>query len=262
MPMVGQVLRRARERDGLSLEELSRRTKIKVRLLEAIENNDFAGLPGGIFTRGFLRTYAREVAMDPEAIVGRYLAQSEPIQLFPPVAPEPEPRPGGQAAGPSEGPTRPAANRYRHHLRLVVGLALLTMVSVYFGSFRQPHPAAVEASNVKSAPDVPTAVGTSGSSRDVELTAAEASSLKVDLTPRASCWIAATADGKPALARLMNVEDPYRIEAREEVTLRVGDPGALAIAVNGVPGRPLGQPGMPVTVRITRQNYRDFIVRP
>ncbi|MBI4476045.1 MAG: helix-turn-helix domain-containing protein [Acidobacteria bacterium] len=290
VPMVGLVLRRAREREGLTLEELSRRTKIKVRLLEAIEENDFARLPGGIFTRGFLRNYAREVALDPESVVSRYLAQAEPRELFSPLSvetdTEPEPAPensaqhawlpsfpfellkrqgGGlgraaeaDAAGGHEVSTWPVANRYRS-LSLVAGVFTLVGLSLVFGMWRRSDAPPVTQVSAAATADVPLPVGTVGLG-DVELSAV-VSGLKVDLTPRAPCWIAATADGKPALARLMSAQDPYRIEAQEEVTLRIGDPAALAFAVNGVPGRPLGEPGMPVTVRITRQNYRDFVMR-
>jgi hypothetical protein len=49
------------------------------------------------------------------------------------------------------------------------------------------------------------------------------------------------------------------IEAREEVVLRVGDPAALMFHINEMPGRPLGRAGQPITVRITPQNYHEFV---
>jgi len=45
------------------------------------------------------------------------------------------------------------------------------------------------------------------------------------------------------------------------VTLRAGDAAARAFSVNGAPGRPLGEPGRVVTVRITAENYRAFVAR-
>ena len=72
---VGSELSHARERLVLSLTELASRTKISEATLLAIERNDLKALPGGIYTRGFLRAYAREVGCDPEEIVARYRTQ-------------------------------------------------------------------------------------------------------------------------------------------------------------------------------------------
>jgi cytoskeleton protein RodZ len=69
---VGAALARARESRGISLSDLSARTKLSVPVLRALERNDFDRLPGGIFIRGYLRSYAREVGCDPEHIVAQY----------------------------------------------------------------------------------------------------------------------------------------------------------------------------------------------
>lgn len=66
---VGQKLFAARQRRGLSLDDLSRTTKIPVALLQAIERDDIARLPQGFFTRAFVRTYAAEVGLDPEDVL-------------------------------------------------------------------------------------------------------------------------------------------------------------------------------------------------
>ncbi len=49
------------------------------------------------------------------------------------------------------------------------------------------------------------------------------------------------------------------ITVRDEVMLRVGDPGAFAFTIDGVPGRPVGEAGQPVWVRLDRQNYKTFL---
>ena len=66
---VGQKLFAARQRRGLTLDDLSRTTKIPVALLEAIERDDVARLPHVFFARGFVRTYAIEVGLDPEDLL-------------------------------------------------------------------------------------------------------------------------------------------------------------------------------------------------
>jgi cytoskeletal protein RodZ len=54
---------------GVSLEEISTATKISIRFLQAIENEELSKLPGGIFTRSFVRTYARYLGLDEERVL-------------------------------------------------------------------------------------------------------------------------------------------------------------------------------------------------
>src|SRR4029077_6576067 len=75
---IGEQLRLAREGRGVALREISDQTKISVRYLEAIEANDYGRLPGGIFNRSFIKSYARCVGYnEKEAIEGytRYMRE-------------------------------------------------------------------------------------------------------------------------------------------------------------------------------------------
>jgi transcriptional regulator with XRE-family HTH domain len=69
----GQRLRAARERRGVSLRELSDRTKFPVAAFEALERNDPSRFPGGIFARAFVRSYAAAVGLDSDATVREFI---------------------------------------------------------------------------------------------------------------------------------------------------------------------------------------------
>ena len=69
---VGPLLRRERERLGVALEELAARTKIRRQLLEALEAGRFEALPGEAYVKGFVRCYARALALDDEAWLALY----------------------------------------------------------------------------------------------------------------------------------------------------------------------------------------------
>ena len=68
----GEELRREREIRGISLKEIADTTKISKRFLEAIERNDHKTLPAPVFTRGFVREYARYLGLNSEEMVNRY----------------------------------------------------------------------------------------------------------------------------------------------------------------------------------------------
>ncbi|MBS1820307.1 MAG: helix-turn-helix domain-containing protein [Acidobacteria bacterium] len=71
----GARLREARERRGLSLRVIADTTRISVRALEALERNDISRLPGGIFSRAFVRAYATEIGLDPEQTVAEFITR-------------------------------------------------------------------------------------------------------------------------------------------------------------------------------------------
>ncbi len=67
----GAMLAAARVRAGLSLTDVAERSRVGVGYLEALEADDWEALPAPVYTRGFMRLYAREVGLDPEAVVAR-----------------------------------------------------------------------------------------------------------------------------------------------------------------------------------------------
>src|ERR687888_922751 len=71
----GGRLREARERRGMSLRQIADATKISVSVLEALERNDISRLPGGIFGRAFVRSFAVEVGLDPERTIQEFIAR-------------------------------------------------------------------------------------------------------------------------------------------------------------------------------------------
>jgi cytoskeleton protein RodZ len=80
---VGAALRRIRESQGISLQRIAAATKLAPSALEAIERDDLGRLPGGIFTRAFVRAYAKELGADPERTLETFLAQFPDHQAQP-----------------------------------------------------------------------------------------------------------------------------------------------------------------------------------
>ena len=74
-PDFGMRMKRTREERGVSLRQIADATKISVGALEALERNDISRLPGGIFSRAFVRSYALEIGLDPEQTVREFLVQ-------------------------------------------------------------------------------------------------------------------------------------------------------------------------------------------
>ena len=72
MSSFGENLRREREIREVSLQEIADFTKINLRFLEAIEEEDFGKLPGGVFNRGFIRAYTQHLGLDDVKVLSEY----------------------------------------------------------------------------------------------------------------------------------------------------------------------------------------------
>jgi cytoskeleton protein RodZ len=260
---LGTELRQARERRGMSLAVLAASTKIGLATLQAMERGDFSRLPGGLFTRGFLRAYAREVGLDPEETVRHYLAEFE---VAPPVE--------AALQGGDDEHRDPTAEEIEHlHRRnrrkqLVGGVAVVLMAALLYFTFLGRHSGGGASVAAQSPPPEPVSqqkaeVGTTGTADATRPAATPtdrwAGRLHLELQPQAPCWVSAITDGRQGLQRLINPGEREAIDATDEVTLRLGDPSACAFSINGLAARPVGQPGQPATLRITRQNYKDFV---
>jgi cytoskeletal protein RodZ len=69
---LGEYLKKERETRNISLEEISKKTCINIKILQALENDDKSNLPGDTFNRGFLKAYAKHVGLDETDVLHRY----------------------------------------------------------------------------------------------------------------------------------------------------------------------------------------------
>src|SRR4051794_14746425 len=113
MGAFGEKFRKARERKELSFDDVSNVIKIGPRMLRAIEEENFDQLPGGVFNKGFIRSYAKQIGLDPEEAVTEYLdlmreQQLQAQQAWEPPPPIETPAPRKAAATRSKSPPRSA----------------------------------------------------------------------------------------------------------------------------------------------------------
>ncbi len=226
---VGEVLRHARERRGLTVEQLSRETKLPQRHLLALERGDLEALPGSFYQRAEIRTYARAVGLDPDFALTRL------------EGPQPALSARRDAAGTARGGTASASAGRR--LPIALGAAGALLVGVTVMAPRPPlfDPPAVEAP--PPAPPAPagtgnTQVGTSGVGAD---TADAATAAKG--APATPPSIPAAAPSPPADAAAATAAAAPTVPSPRELVVTSDPPGAR-VTVNGI-----GWGVTPVTIR-------------
>ncbi len=140
---VGPALRKARLVRGVTIQEAARDTRLRAEQLEALEREDFAGLPGEVYVRGLLRTYAAYLGVNPDRVLAAYGRRAD--------APTPPPPPA--KVGAIERAI--AATRIRDNQRfLLIAAAALLVVFVAIGAVGRrssaPRPADVPASTPRT----------------------------------------------------------------------------------------------------------------
>jgi cytoskeletal protein RodZ len=276
----GGRLREARERRGITLRQIANKTKISIASLEALERNDISRLPGGLFSRAFVRSYAVEVGLDPEATIQEFIAQF-PHDLV---------MAGHPASGPLED--NDALESQRRVASTIVRLAAISLpivgVVLYYGAAgirgtppREPPPlapaaeatagssgSAVAAVPVKPDAPLPAAGASPAAPASVPPTveappAVTAGRLAIGLAATAPCWVSAFVDGRQVLRRDLKSGERHMFVAQRDFVISLGDAGALTLTLNGAPARPLGRPGQVLeSLRINPTNFTDFLAAP
>jgi cytoskeleton protein RodZ len=254
----GGKLRQARERRGISLRQISASTKIAAAALDALEKNNISKLPGGIFSRAFVRSYAVEVGLDPDETVREFLERFN--QEAPPSAE------AMAAAIPEE--ERHFEQRQRQAMKAVgFGLVLLLiLIAVGIFAYRsrraaspQDAPAAAALSAPASVP-VPEAPAPAPVDAGAPSGAAPiAGQLKLELHPVSECWVSLTLDGRKLFARVMQPGERETHVVQQEAVVEIGDAGAFAFTVNGRPGKPLGDKGQVKTLKLTPATVAQYL---
>src|SRR5207247_10001804 len=95
MPGVGAYLRELRERQGVSIDEIARSTRVLHHYLEALESDDLASLPAPVFAKGFIRAYCQALGVPADEAIALYDQRAghvrERVTIAPALAPPPPP---------------------------------------------------------------------------------------------------------------------------------------------------------------------------
>jgi cytoskeletal protein RodZ len=295
---VGAKLKKARERNRISLRQVADATKISVSVLQALERDDISYLPGGVVGRGFVRSFAAAVHLDPEAIVAEFLAQ------FPHESVNEGYRAGSAAEETEHDSASRSQVKIRLHSRSPLRIAAIGVVSAalaVFGYFAIATPDALSrwtnkpfktlaradsSLTLTKSVSMPVLVMTGGPSMPsvapLFLTTAAASStpeassastsgavadvavsgpLKLTLSARAPSWVIASVDGKKMISRLMEAGELEDFEAAREVVVTAGDGSAISMTLNGTAVGSIGRTSKSVTVRVNHTNLETYLRR-
>jgi cytoskeleton protein RodZ len=220
---IGEALRSAREAQGKSLDEAAAATRIRSSYLEALEREEFGELGGNVYAKGFLRSYAGYLGVDPAPLVEAYRALERPdAPVF-----EHAPRAIGGLRTGRRGPNWLTV--------AIVCVSIILLVSLWGLLRPAPPPSGAQPAFVSGPPSTATGTGAGAGARPVPTTTARPAADGVTVTLRyaAASWTRVTADGRIAFEGTPGASQRRTFKAKRSLDLILGYPAGVRLTVNG-----------------------------
>jgi transcriptional regulator with XRE-family HTH domain len=243
MATVGQELKRERELRGISLKEIADSTKINMRFLRALENDQMDFLPGEFFTKGIIRTYADYIGLESDKILDSYYE----------TARMEEAGEGEEKETEAETETE-AKNRkiIQSTAWIIFIFAVMLVIYLFFKDrlFPPQDQQVIIPSVTEIYPSAPPDL----------LTQAEAEGIHLDILFEELTWIRLYADGELILDGLQPAGKQTTVHASELIRIDTGNAGGITHFINGHAGKSLGESGEVVSnIRLTPDNLKKFL---
>jgi len=244
----GERLKRERELREVTLEEITAATRIGSRFLEALENEEWEKLPGGVFNRGFVRAIARYLGLDEEALIGEYdLAHGTQVSPLPPQSEQ-----------------RMSSSKWIPFL-LFLGLLILFFCAVaggvYFWRHRDARRAQTQSFTVGSpATNTPaTSANNPPASQQMPDTSLPVPQPALDLLLSASAAtrVRILGDGRLLFQGEFLSGESRHFQAADEFEVTAADSSAVLLELNGQAMPPLGAPGASGTMTLGSKDLKQ-----
>lgn len=266
---IGDTLREAREAQGRSIEDAAQAVRARTAQLQAIEDDHFDSFGGDVYAKGFIKSYALELGLDPAPLIEQFNREvGHPDESVTSSMVKPVKTPG------PKGTTPPAWAAWVLVAAVVVGgLYFLGLITP--GSTPDQAAEEIDSPPVSSAPgneeteepgdepeDVTEEPGTTGEEADPadegaeEADEPEIEGVEVIFALERRSWMRVTVDGAVLLEETVPEGETLRY-AGDEVVVRIGDAAGVRIQHNGEDLGPAGGSGEVVDLRFTEDGVED-----
>jgi len=244
----GERLKREREMREVTVEELTKGTRIGARFLDALENEQWDKLPGGVFGRGFVRSIARYLGLDEESLLSEYdLARGEQKH---------------EAPAPYEN-RLPSPPKWVPLLGVLVILLALTSL-FYAGRYAWHRYQAHRATKQVSTASLQTGQGSSvpaaapSAHNSVPKTPGSPTPpLNLSVSTSVATRVRVLADHQVVLDAEIAAGDTWHFPANEQFEVTAADSSVVLLELNGQAMPPLGAPGSSGTIVLGQKDLRQ-----
>jgi cytoskeleton protein RodZ len=240
MAQIGSILREARIRMGLNLKQVSEITKIRVKYLEALEEDDYGAIPGPTFIKAYLRTYATTLRLDADSLVEEYRTsyerrKSSQNEFYDLTLEQMSSR---SMRGRKK---RPVRNTRRGYTLAGVLAIVAVILLAYLGSRPGQREAVVDPNSVGGPTTTMSAAATTTLSGKAGTTTTEAQLTGGDVLLRilaaGDCFVIIKeldANGKVITSKVLKSGEEAIAQGAKRYWVNLGEPDAVQVFINGV----------------------------
>ena len=258
--MIGDLLRRERERQNLSIKDIEKATSIRALYIDAIEKGEYKTLPGEVYAKGFVRNYANYLKLNANEIVNAFNEEMHPQEELQDAA-------GSSSAEEARQEQSSERNREEYRGPKITSLesypmekkshgvrnALMVAAAVFVVAF-----AALIAFGGDEEPSAPAPRAKTQTQQGQKQTeaapkpAADGVEMKLSFTDR--CWTEVVVDGKTEFEGTAEKGKVLTLKGKDKVRITAGNAGALNYSLNGKDMGAIGQKGEVVEKTFTKEN--------
>ena len=246
--MVGDILRRERERQNLSIKDIEKATSIRALYIEAIEKSENDKLPGEVYTKGFIKNYANFLQLDGESLVRQYRDEVSPVPVVTATegksdgAAEDEPKAEKVVPAPRSTKTsQPVDDGNRKSMMAAAAVLVCAIIGgfmYYFSSANggEVATAPIEQTEIVEQAATPEPQQPASTNVATSVASAAPSMDGVNLEAKFSdrCWTKVTVDGVVAYEGTAEQGQSLSWKANDRIDVTAGNAGAIEFVENGV----------------------------
>ena len=255
--MLGNTLREERERQNLSVEDIEQGTSIRALYIEAIENGEYDKLPGEVYTRGFIKNYAKFLGLDGDEFSKQFTAEvhgapspspvnenpvensaeipaetfvveTKPVKPVKPAKPAKPEKKSSKVVGEIHGETGGSSSKL-----IVAAVVIIAALAGGAWSFLSSDGGDVATkppvqTQQQPKPENPTPVANANPAPPAPI-----DGVKVEAKFNDRCWTLATVDGTVVLEGVVEAGENLSWEGKQNINLRLGNAGAVELTHNG-----------------------------
>ena len=265
--MIGDTLKKERENQNLSLQDVEQGTSIRALYIEAIESGDYDKLPGEVYAKGFIKNYANFLNLDGDALVKQFVQEISPATTIPaenPASAESKPAEEIKTAEPDEDSiTTPRSRRRnkseseendsRKFLIAAAAAVLLLIGGIFYGFSGSDEETPTVTQNDETQP--------ADNSQVAQVTPPEpqpvappppADNVSLQATFSGDCWTQVVIDGALIYEGMINAGQVFDWTGNQSVYVVLGNAGAVNFVMNGQNIGALGEEGAVVERNFVR----------
>ena len=255
--MLGNTLRDERERQKLSVNDIEQGTSIRALYIEAIENGEYDKLPGEVYTRGFIKIYAKFLGLDGDEFSKQFTAEvhgapspspvnenpvensaeipaetfvveTKPVKPVKPAKPAKSEKKSSKVVGEIHGETGGSSSKL-----IVAAVVIIAALAGGAWSFLSSDSGDVATkppvqTQQQPKPENPTPVANANPAPPAPI-----DGVKVEAKFNDRCWTLATVDGTVVLEGVVEAGENLSWEGKQNINLRLGNAGAVELTHNG-----------------------------